>query len=212
VSPMGVDASRFTSAHGDKTIRKKFNLEGKVVIGWIGSFRGFHGLEGLVHTFSKVLLVRPEARLLLVGDGAEREALEKLVARLQIQHAVIFTGRIQFVEMPLYVASFDIAIVSASSEDNFHYSPLKLREYLAAECAVLAPRAGEISDLFKEDEELLLYTVGNETELCEKIVRLINEPQLRKEIGQAGCRRVLANGTWDSQLKKILDHLKMLNQ
>lgn len=212
VSPMSVDADRFTVVKGDKSIRQKFGLENKVVIGWTGSFRGFHGLDGLVRSFQKVVLSRPDARLVLVGDGAEREAIERLVDYLQLRNAVIFSGRVPFEEIPFYVASFDVAIVSASSADNFHYSPLKLREYLAAECAVLAPRAGEIPKLFEDEKELVLYTVGSEAELSDKILRLINDPLLRRSIAEAGCKRVLETGTWDYELKKVLIQFKMLNQ
>jgi glycosyltransferase involved in cell wall biosynthesis len=208
VSPMSVDAERFTKAIGSQAVRQKFGLQGSLIVGWTGSFRGFHGLEGVVRSFQQVVSKRPDARLMLVGDGSERPAIEALVSQLNLSHVVVFTGRVPFEEIPLHVAAFAVAVVSASNANSFHYSPLKLREYMAAQCAVLAPRAGEVPKLFVDEKELLLYTVGNENEMSEKMLKLLEDKELRKRIATDGQIRVLDTATWEYELSKIIKRLE----
>jgi glycosyltransferase involved in cell wall biosynthesis len=207
VSPMSVDPRPFALARGTDRIRKRLGLEDKVVIGWTGSFRAFHGLEGLMNAFSKLATDCPNVCFMLVGDGPERRGVEELADRLNLRHLVFFPGKVSFDEIPAYVSTFDIAVVSTGVAADFHYSPLKLREYLAAGCAVVAPRAGEIPSRFKEDSEILLYTPGDEEQLREKLRRLVMDTSLRSRIADAGMKRVLESGTWDFELGSVMGKL-----
>jgi glycosyltransferase involved in cell wall biosynthesis len=204
VSPMAVDQHLFEGMSGNQ-IRKDFGLEGKKIIGWTGSFRSFHGLDLLVRAFALIHSEKPETVLMLVGDGSERESLQELVAELGIATAVVFTGRQAFARIPEYVATFDIAVVSARSAVGFHYSPLKLREYLAAGKVVLAPDAGEIPAIFKDDLHLKLYKAGDVSELTQRMHELINDPKKKERLATAGKIYVLKSGTWDHELGKLIN-------
>jgi glycosyltransferase involved in cell wall biosynthesis len=120
---------------------------------------------------------------------------------------VKFTGRIPFPEIPSYVALFDVAVVSAGSANDFHYSPLKLPEYMAAHKAVMAPRAGAVPKLFQDRKEILLYEVGNIADMVNKLSELISKVDLRTKLAEAGNQQVLKTGTWSAQLQQVTDHL-----
>lgn len=207
LSPMAVDPHLFYATSALNTLREKLNLDKKIVIGWTGSFRSFHGLDLLVKAFQMVHAKYPEAVLLLVGDGFERKPTEALVQELDLDEYVIFTGRQPFSKIPDYVSLFDIAVVSARSADGFHYSPLKLREYLVAGKAVLAPRAGEMPVMFKAGIHLNLYEAGNLPALAAALEELCEKPDLRHGMAQAGKQFALAASTWDYELDKVMDHL-----
>jgi len=207
VSPMAIDPFLFEQAYTGNQIRKELGLENNIVIGWTGSFRSFHGLDLLIQAFKEVHSDQPNSRLLLVGDGSERKPLEKLVSEMRLSDAVIFTGRQPFAKIPSYISIFDIAVVSARSAEGFHYSPLKLREYLAAGKPVLAPYAGDIPHTFKDDFHLKLYTVGNERELVDKLKEFINHPAESIILGEHGKKFVLDTGTWDHELMKVTKKL-----
>lgn len=208
VSPMAVDVESFASAIGNSSIRQKLKLENKIVIGWTGSFRAFHGLDELVRSFAQVAALRSNVFLILVGDGPERKNVEGQVKELGLTDMVYFSGRIPFEEVPLYVAAFDIAVVSAAADEGFHYSPLKLREYLAGSCAVLAPHVGEIPKLFQDEKHLMFYSLNSKTALVEKMLRLLDNPKLRRSIAEAGYKYVLESGTWDFQLNRVIEIIK----
>lgn len=206
ISPMAVDPFLFDQQINTE-LRKELGLNDKIVIGWTGSFRSFHGLDLLVKAFQRVNMREPKSRLLLIGDGFERNSLEDLVKELQLSDAVIFTGKLPFAKIPSYVAAFDIAVVSARSSEGFHYSPLKLREYLMAGKPVLAPFAGDIPQRFMDNFHLKLYKVGNVEELTTKLNELIYNPAESTLLGQQGKKYALETGTWDSELTKLIKKL-----
>lgn len=209
VSPMAVDRHLFESSDDSCELRESFGLTGKIVIGWVGSFRSFHGLDLLVKAFSLVKDAHVDARLLLVGDGSERVKTERLVHTLGLNDFVIFAGRQAFSKMPGYIGMFDIAIVSASKSEGFHYSPLKLREYLLAGKPTIAPLAGDLMKEFKDEEELLFYKVGDIEAMASKMNRLLRERTLRERLQNAGKQAMESSGTWSHELRRVIDLLPM---
>lgn len=208
VSPMAVDPEMFKIKESKtRDLRKKLKLEGKFVIGWTGSFRSFHGLDSLIEAFSKVSEKFPDAVLMLVGDGNERRHTEKLVGDLKLSEKVIITGRKKFKEIPEYISLFDMAVVSARSSEDFHYSPLKLREYMAAEKPVLAPNAGEIPKLFEDEVHLKLFETGKKESLVNGMEYFILNSEAREKIGKTGKSYIIKTNTWDVELEKILDRI-----
>ncbi len=129
VSPMSVDARRFSPAVSGAEVRRRYGLHGRFVFGWTGSFRKFHGLDLAIKAFSDARRHAPDAVLLLIGDGPERGAVEKQVAELGIADSVVFTGSVSHMAIASHVAAMDAAFVVARAAESFHYSPLKLREY-----------------------------------------------------------------------------------
>jgi glycosyltransferase involved in cell wall biosynthesis len=207
ISPMAVDPELFENVDS-KQISIQYKLEDKFVIGWTGSFRSFHGLDLLLNVFKKVTERIDNARLMLVGDGFEKASTMKMAKDLNIENLVIFTGRKSFIEIPKYIDTFDLAIVSASKRSDFHYSPLKLREYLGAGKATLAPNAGEIPDIFSDDLHLKLYNVGEIEETANIIINLAHSDEYRKSLAENGKKFVVQNGTWRVELEKTLKKIK----
>lgn len=206
VSPMAVDAHLYSNLDSED-IKLEYDLKGKLVIGWTGSFRSFHGVDILVKIFKKVHQEIPNSHLLLVGDGEEMEEIKALVHELNLENAVSFPGRMSFLRMTKFVNTFDIAILSARKASEFHYSPMKLREYLKAGKATLAPNAGEIPQMFKDDVHLKLYEVGDIDGTAKKLINLYNDREKREYLGQQGREFILKNGTWDVELKKLMERL-----
>lgn len=213
VSPMAVDPQLFLDGNqSEELLRKKLGLEGKTVIGWTGSFRSFHGIQYLVKAFKKTLEKYPDCVLLLVGDGSERKMAEQLSQELGISQKVLFVGRKPFREIPQYISVFDIAVVSAKNVSEFHYSPLKLREYLAAGKPVLAPNAGEIPVIFNNETHLKLFEAGDVESLSRGLEFYLGDKINRKEIGQRGRDFALSTSTWESELRKSLERLEYSKQ
>ncbi|MTI19979.1 glycosyltransferase family 1 protein [Fulvivirga sp. RKSG066] len=210
VSPMAVDIDLFGAINRDEVLLSKLGLKGKKVLGWTGSFRKFHGLDILIEAFKNVLDKDSNIALLLVGDGGERGNVEQIVKELGIEQSVVFTGRKKFTEIPRYVGLFDVAIVSARSNEGFHYSPLKLREYMCAGVASMAPRAGEIPQVFDDGENILLYEAGNINSISATIKKLFHNRELRNNIAINGKRHIKKTGTWEVELSKTLSKLKIL--
>jgi len=203
VCPTGVDAEQFGPQVSGAAVREQLHLVDQFVVGWIGSFRSFHGLEGLLESFATLTRRVATAKLLLVGGGPDAESVHDAVRRLDLHHSVVFAGEVAHGDMPGYLAAMDVAVVNAPKGEAFHYSPQKLREYMAAQVAVVAPDIGDVSHLARDGEEALLFAAGDTNELANRLVVLATDADLRARIARAGRERVLATGTWDAQL----DHL-----
>jgi glycosyltransferase involved in cell wall biosynthesis len=146
---------------------------------------------------------------MLVGDGAGRAPLTRLAADLGIETRIRFAGKVSPNEIPQYLSVFDAAIVSTGAAEGFHYSPLKLREYLAIGLPVLAPGAGEIPEKFVENEHLVLYEVGNSNSMEQALYRLLDDAPLRARLSQQGRREILSKGTWQYELGAAMKRLEI---
>ena len=205
ISPTAVDAELFAPAEHGGGQRHAFGLGDAFVIGWAGTFRRFQGLDTLIEAFGHLRRTHDGARLLLVGDGAERSNVEVIVDRVGARARVVFAGAVAPRAVPDYLNAMDVAVVSARSQGGFHYSPLKLREYLACGRAVLAPRVGEIPRFLDDGVHALLYEPGDADDLAAKLRQLHDDPALRARLGAAGRELVIATATWDTRLAELLD-------
>jgi glycosyltransferase involved in cell wall biosynthesis len=209
VSHNRVDSSVFNPDVDGSFVREQYELQNKLVIGWTGSFRKFHGLDTVLHAFKEVNEKYKHSVLMLVGDGMEFEKIQKLAQLLGIAESVILPGKKPFTEVPSYLSSFDIALVSANSAEGFHYSPLKLREYLAVGKAVIAPRAGNLPSLFKDESDLLFYEAGFGKSLAEKMLRLIEDRKLHQLLVENATRLFEEEGTWLHEMQLVCKKLNI---
>ena len=200
ITPTGVDMARFeVDARDGDDIRTELGLTGRFVVGWAGSFRPFHALNLAIEAVEDL----PDVSLLLVGDGPERSTIEALAAERGV-HAV-FTGTLDHQDLVRHLSAMDVGVVLARQTDGFHYSPLKLAEYLAAGLATVAPDVPTISSRLHHEEDVLLTPPADPVALRAAIVRLQNDPDLRTRLGQQGRRAAAADLTWDRQVRHVLE-------
>lgn len=205
VSPMAVDAERFGPTVDGAAARRRLGIgTSTFVLGWTGSFRQFHGLEVGLDAFARFHADRPDSLLLLVGDGARRADLERRAHELGLADAVVFPGAASHHELPGLVAAMDAAFVTARAGEQFHYSPLKLREYLACGVAVAAPRIGDVDRTLTDHVDALLYEPGDCAALAHCFTELATDPTLRRSLGGAGRELIMRTGTWSVQLEHLL--------
>ena len=200
ITPCTVSTKRFdkSSASG---VRKSLGLEKKFVIGWVGSFRKFHSLGLLLESFAEIASLIPEATLLLVGDGPERIGLAEKAVSLGIGNQVIFTGNIPHNEVSSYISSFDLAVLPAQSNEGFHYSPLKLREFFAAGVPVIASAVGDVKTVIEDSEGGWLVPPASTDEIAKMIRKLETN---RDEIKLASLKAKNYAGTEMGITKQIL--------
>jgi glycosyltransferase involved in cell wall biosynthesis len=198
VTPTGVDLDRFAERGDAGPLRRRLGLAERFVVGWVGSFRPFHALDLAVDAVSGI----PDAALLLVGDGPERSRIERL-ARDRRVHAV-FTGTVPHAEMPRYLAAMDVGLVLARPDQAFHYSPLKLAEYLAAGLPVLAPRVAQLTSRLTDGVEALLVPAGDPGALAASLRRLHDDPGARRRIGAAARAAATDRWSWDHEVERVM--------
>lgn len=197
VMPNGVDARRFQSRAADGLIRARCGLEINPVIGFIGSLKPWHGLDFLLDAFEEIRSARPDAALMIVGDGPGMAALQARVARENLQKCVILVGHVPHMEIPAYLSAMDLTIAPYDAQDDFYFSPLKIVESLAAGRPVVAPKLGQISDLIQNGLTGLLYPPGDREALSGRVIELLNDPQRCAEMGRAAASVAKEKFSWD---------------
>jgi glycosyltransferase involved in cell wall biosynthesis len=200
VVPNGVNPDRFPS-----NLRPSNpSAPGTFTVGFVGTLKPWHGLETLVEAFARLHSVNPNVRLLVVGDGPERSSLEADLSVRGLQEKVQLTGSVDPDEVPGLLASMEAVVAPYPMLDRFYFSPLKVYEYMAAGCAVVSSRIGQLMSLIEHEVSGLLCAPGDPIELADALLRLQSEPALRTRLGQAARARVRQSHTWEAVVAHIL--------
>ena len=201
VVPNGINLAHIPEpAEGDRP-KVRVGLEGKLVLGFIGFMREWHGLDRAVELLAKPS-APPELHLLLVGDGPARASIEAQAQKLGVSNRLTITGFLSHGEVPGYLSAFDIALQPAATE---YASPLKLFEYLQAGRAIVAPDQPNIREILTGERNALLFDPAVPESFGEAILRLCQDQALRDRLGHA-ARATIAemNRTWDNNAAEVI--------
>lgn len=192
VVPNGVDLAMYPAGARRDAAKTRLGLDDRIVLGFVGFVRDWHGLPQVIDFVAS----RPDLpiHLLIVGDGLDRARLEQRIAALGIEARARITGFVPRAEVPGYIAAFDVALQPAVTA---WASPLKLFEYLAAGCAVLAPDARNIREVLTDGRNALLFDPASTDALVAALRRLCDDPALRARLGEAARALVVERPyTW----------------
>ena len=199
----------FHMAVEGKPVRERLHVNGGFVIGFVGMFRPWHGIDLLISALEDLQRAGPPAHLLLVGDGPLRQQFEAEVRKKGLQEAVTFVGGVAHQDVPEYLAAMDVAVAPYPALDDFYFSPIKLYEYMAAGRAVVASRVGQVAETIQDGVNGLLFDPGDRTGLVNCLRRLQNDVALRHELGTK-ARAACSDHTWDRNAARVLDWVEPL--
>jgi len=198
VIPNAVDLERF-SLEGvrDPELAASLGLEGKVVLGFLGSFYAYEGLMLLVEALPGILERVPEVRLLLVGGGPQERVLKERVAQLGLSDKVVFTGRVPHESVAGYYRLVDILVYPRlSMRLTDLVTPLKPLEAMAQGKLVLASDVGGHLELIKDGINGRLFRAGDRESLEEAVAGLVREREQWQKFRDSGRRFVEEERNW----------------
>ncbi len=201
VIPNGADLARLDRL--DRAAAKSvLGLEGKVVLGFTGFLRPWHGLEGTLEVLAGLAGTHP-VHLLVLGEGPARADLEAKAAELGISDRVTFAGLVGRADVPRYLAAMDVALQPDCTD---YASPLKLFEYMALGLAILAPDKPNLREILADGESALLVPPGDIDAQRAALLALCADRSLRERLG-AGAKLtlLLRDLTWDGNAKRVAD-------
>ena len=203
VLPNGVDIARFAGQNGSGALRMRYGLEDRPVVGFFGSLKHWHGVDLLLDAFEAVWQRRPDAQLLIAGEGPESENLARKVAGSPHKSRVTMTGALPYAEIPKHLSLMAFSVAPYRRSENFYFSPLKILESLAAARPVVAPRLGQIPELVQHGGTGLLYEPDDVRALSAAILHLLERPKLCVEMGLRGSAFIRDGHTWDHNAREI---------
>jgi glycosyltransferase involved in cell wall biosynthesis len=200
VIPNGVDLAKFESQPQRSVAKRALGLEGKLVLGFTGFVREWHRLDRIIDWIAEHP-TKPKCHLLITGDGPARQSLEKQAQDRGMSDALTITGIVAREDVMRYVAAYDIALQPAVVE---YASPLKLFEYLAQGCAIVAPAMPNILEVLVNEVNALLFDPSDDASLDQVLCRICGDDVLRERISQAAKRTIEERQfTWDHNARCV---------
>jgi len=176
VIPNAVNIEDFRmSERGDLQLANALGVEGKVLLGFIGSFYAYEGLTVLLSALPRMLAANPDIRILLVGGGPQEGELKSLTARMGLQGKVIFTGRVPHDQVRRYYNLIDILVYPRlPMRLTDLVTPLKPLEAMAQGRLVAASDVGGHLELIQDGKTGVLFKAGDSDALAARILNLIS--------------------------------------
>jgi len=204
VVPNGADTAGFDPdawAQRGVQLRRRFGFGGRVVVGFVGSLKPWHGVELLLEALATTSSDHPIG-LLLVGDGPGRSAIEQAVQRLPVSVIPELTGAVPSAQVPGYLAAMDIAVAPYLPADTFYFSPLKVAEGMAAGRVVVASDFPPVRELLGSTG--VLVTPGDPIELGASIAQLVADPDARARFGALARARAVGHLDWEMVAARVM--------
>ncbi len=204
VIPNGADPDRFRPDLPCDNVKQQYRLGNNVVIGFVGSFHFWHGVENLTRIVRDTIQQHSSVRFLMVGDGGPlKNSLEKFIKENNLVDRVHLTGLVKHEDIPQYVAAMDIVLAPYPKLEFGYYSPVKLYEYLSSGKAVVSSRMGQICEVIRDGINGFLCEPDNIPQMCMKISELIRNPWLIKKAGMLAREDFLNNYTWKKRGEQL---------
>ncbi len=202
VLPNGTDPDRFNPAIDDRPLRRKLQLSGKIVLGFVGILRRWHNIDKLIEVLEGINLPNLNAVMIFLGDGPSFRELVELNKQKGHEEWIRFLGRIPHQQIQEYIAMMDIAI---SPHATPYSSPMKICEYRAMEKAILAPEMENIRDMLTDGETAILFKPDDTRSMKEKLLLLIQDQKLRERLGKKAREEVIKKFTWLGNARKTAE-------
>ena len=192
--PNAIDPKRFGGREQRRDrIRSRLGLTGTTVLGFVGWFDRWDRLDRLVDLLEKLQPTHAAARLLLVGDGPVAAELTAVISREGLEGRIVLSGPVPRDEVPDYIDAMDICILPDS---NTFGSPIVLFEFMAMGKAVIAPNVQPVLDVLSDGVTGFIVNRQDNEALLRAVIRLLDGPELTRQIGEAARSTVLARHTW----------------
>lgn len=197
--PNAVDTALFSlNQQVDTGLRRSLGLEGSIVLGFIGSFYAYEGLDLLLQAMSRLLERRPDAKLLLVGGGPEKDRLAAQAVALGLGGRVVFTGRVPHADVQRY---YNLVTLFVYPRHRMRLTdlvtPLKPLEAMAQGSIVVASDVGGHRELLVDGERGYLFKADDAEALAARLAEVIGRQDDWPAMRAAGRRYVETERSWD---------------
>jgi len=204
VIPNAVDVEQFSvGGKPDAALKMKLGLSGSRVLGFIGSFYAYEGLDLLIAALPIILKQMPDVKVLLVGGGPQDRELKQQVMALDLKDRVVFTGRVPHDEVNRYYDLVDVLVYPRHPMRLTELvTPLKPLEAMAQGRLMVASDVGGHKELIRDGKTGVLFQAGNVDDLASKVVALLRDEQDWDSMKQNGRQFVESERTWAASVAR----------
>lgn len=202
VSPNAADLDIFRiDEEAGARLRKELDINDQVVLGYVGAFVHWHGIDWFVERIAKRLKEFPSLTLLLIGDGVCFESIRELVEREGVARQVLMPGRVPHHMVATYIGAMDFGILPDSNE---YGSPMKLFEFMAMAKASVVPDFGPIAEVISDNENGWLFTANDQDACIDRVLSLVAKPDECRRVGQNARQYIETSRQWRHNAEQLL--------
>lgn len=214
VIPNAVNVESFQLASPpDPVLLDKLGLTGSTVVGFIGSFYAYEGLDLLVAALPQLIAARPDIKLLLVGGGSQEANLRQQAKALGVADKVVFAGRVPHQDVNTY---YDLIKVLAYPRHPMRLTelvtPLKPLEAMAQGQLFVASDVGGHKELVQHNQTGVLFKAGSADALAQSLLGLLNNPALWPLLKANGREFVENVRNWKNSVANYVGPYEALTQ
>ena len=195
----GLDLERLKNLDSTSEIRKKYNIKTKYLVGMVASFSDFKDYRAFNEVAEKILGIRKDIAFIGAGDGPNRKNFSDRMNR-KLQEYIIYPGKVSDIESLINL--FDIGILLSTNGEGF---PNAVMEYMALGKPVIATDGGGTKELVVDGVTGFLLKENNPDEIIEKILYLIDNPDVAMKMGEEGKKRIVTEFNLDKMTKKYVE-------
>jgi len=201
----GIDPQEINLQIKADVVQEKYNLNGKLVIGFVGWFRKWHGLEMLLQFMLDAKREYKNVRLLLVGDGPAYPDLLDFAQKNSLEEQVIFTGAVAREELPAHIAAMHIAVQPSATS---YACPMKIIEYMGMAKNIVAPNQANIAEMLENGKSASLFEINNFDKMSDALLDMLNKVKNGCEFGKNAFQTIQDRKyTWEANAQKVIDLL-----
>jgi phosphatidylinositol alpha-1,6-mannosyltransferase len=207
----GIDTDHF-SPQDARELRNELGLSEKKVIVSVGRLVHRNGQDVLIEAMPAIIKDVPDAHLLMIGEGPYRGYLENRVKALGIQESVTFIGRIQYVDLPMYLCVGDLFVMPSRSRlAGLEVEGLGIVYLEASACGlpVIAGDSGGAPDAVLEGQTGLVVDGTQKSEVASAVVELLLDPERSQAMGIRGRQWVIQEWRWEIWSARFAELLKV---
>jgi colanic acid biosynthesis glycosyl transferase WcaI len=206
----GVDHDFFSARPDCAEIIQEFGLKDRFVVGYIGTIGNAHGIETLVEVARLLNVSNPKIFFLVIGEGAEKEKLKRLVGQNKLGNVGIFPGQPR-ARIPSIVSASQLCLVLLRDSELFKtVIPTKMLEFMSCGRAVVAAVDGESARLIQTAGGGVCVSPGDARGLAEALRALQKDTELRRQMGEHAREFIVNNLTRQRTAEDYLVVLKRL--
>jgi glycosyltransferase involved in cell wall biosynthesis len=195
VTPFGVDVNLFSPG-----LSLQSRTPNKMIIGTVKSLEAAYSIDTLIKAFAKVReRFTGNVCLIIGGEGTQRKLLEQLTKELNCDAAVTFLGQIDHRQVSEYLRSFDV-FVALSREESFGVA---LVEAMSCGIPAVVSDASGFREVAVDGVTAYVVPKNEPGKAADALLHLLNNPELRKQMGGAARQRVLENYDWEKNLDAV---------
>ncbi|MBD3169883.1 MAG: glycosyltransferase [candidate division Zixibacteria bacterium] len=206
VCPNAIDPTLFHHDIDSAPVKNKHGLTDKTTIGFMGNIQPWHGLPGLLNIFPEIAESYSHVHLLLIGLDIDWDEIpDGINPRLiDFKDRITCAGRIPHTAMPEYLKAIDVFVLPYPETDFFYFSPIKLFEAMGVGCAVVGADIGQTGEVIEDEKDGLLFPAGDYSAMKNRIIELIENPNLRNILGENASEKIRGEFTWEKSAGKMI--------